>query len=219
MSDKPLLDNFFSLASAFCLKPWVMKKAVEPTTAPKASSEFCFKANQTIMASSTETTAKNQTPLVEKKRSPGIPKFFGSRNSQLKNKKIKNTPPPINKVGVDDSIASLTDGLLEKVATSEPIGPSFGVTAQTIIQGSNPLITKTANKNPQSKNQRRPFLPMVESTSALTMALSMLEIVSNRQRPTMTIKMENKLISHNANLRIVREYYELFNEKFVSRYL
>ena len=51
-------DNSFSSASlAFSLKPWVMKKAVEPITAPKAINGLSFRANQTITESKIETTA------------------------------------------------------------------------------------------------------------------------------------------------------------------
>jgi hypothetical protein len=66
-----------------------------------------------------------------------------------------------------------------------PIGPRDGVDIQTISHGSAPLITKTANNNPQRRNQRRAFWDMVESTSALIMALSILVMVSNRQSPAM----------------------------------
>src|SRR5258708_5590009 len=56
------LSSSRSCFSAFSLKPWVKKKAVDPTTAPKAIIDSTLSANQTITASSTETTAKNQTP-------------------------------------------------------------------------------------------------------------------------------------------------------------
>ena len=46
-----------SAFSAFCLKPWVMKKAVEPTTAPNAISGLVFMAYQTIRVRIKEMTA------------------------------------------------------------------------------------------------------------------------------------------------------------------
>jgi len=86
-------------------------------------------------------------------------------------------------MGADCSIAAITTGSLENVAGNAPVGLSEGVDNQTISQGSNPRIAKTANNNPQIKNLRFARSPMDESTSALMMALSMLVIVSNKTRP------------------------------------
>jgi hypothetical protein len=95
-------------------------------------------------------------------------------------------------MGADCSIAAITIGSLENVAVNASIGPREGVDIHTISQGSNPRIAKTAINNPQVKNQRLALSPMVESTSALIMALSMLVIVSNKTRPAMIRRMERK---------------------------
>jgi hypothetical protein len=93
-------------------------------------------------------------------------------------------------MGADCSIAAITTGSLENVAVNAPIGPREEVDNQTISQGSNPRIAKTAMSNPQVKNQRFALSPIVESTSALIIALSMLVIVSNKTRPAMIRRME-----------------------------
>jgi hypothetical protein len=95
-------------------------------------------------------------------------------------------------MGADCSIAVITTGSLENVAVKAPIGPREEVDNQTISQGSNPLIAKTAINNPQVKNQRLALSPIVESTSALIMALSTLVIVSNKTRPAMIRMMERR---------------------------
>jgi hypothetical protein len=97
-------------------------------------------------------------------------------------------------MGADCSIAASTIGSLENVAVKAPIGLNEGVDNHTMSQGSSPRIAKTANKRPQIKNQRRARSPMVESTSALIMALSMLVMVSNKTRPAMIRIMEIKSI-------------------------
>jgi hypothetical protein len=99
-------------------------------------------------------------------------------------------------MGADCSIAAITSGSLENVAVNAPIGPREVVDIQTISQGSNPRIAKTAINNPHVKNQRLALAPMVESTSALIMALSILVIVSNKTRPAMIRRMER--ISMNS---------------------
>ena len=93
-------------------------------------------------------------------------------------------------MGADCPIAATTAGSLENVAVSAPMGPRDGVDIQTISHGSAPRITKTANNSPQMRNQRRAFCDIVERTSALIMALSMLVMVSNRQSPAMIRSME-----------------------------
>lgn len=118
----------------------------------------------------------------------GSPKCFSSKNSQCKNKKIKNIPPPESKIGAAISIDSFMCGSLLKVAVRASIGPKDGFTAQTISHGSNPRIKKTAKSKPQNKNHFLAFACIVERTSAFITALSMLEIASKRQRPrTITI--------------------------------
>jgi hypothetical protein len=71
---------------------------------------------------------------------------LGSRNSQLKKRKIKNVPPPASNIGAEVSIASFTLGSLLKVAVIAPSGPSFGIVIQTINHGRSPRITKTAKR-------------------------------------------------------------------------
>ena len=78
----------------------------------------------------------------------------------------------------------------ESVAVNAPTGPSDGVEIQTISQGRRPRTATTANSSPQTRNQRFARSLMVESTSALMIALSMLVIVSNMQRPAITSTME-----------------------------
>ncbi len=88
-------------------------------------------------------------------------------------------------MGADSSMAAITAGSFENVAVSAPIGPSEGVVIQMISQGRSPLMTKTAKKSPHVRNHRRAHAAMVERTSALMMALSMLLMVSKRQSPAM----------------------------------
>lgn len=52
-----------------------------------------------------------------------------------------------------------------------------------ISQGNNPRTTNTAKIIPQTRNHLRPFGDMVSKTSALTIALSALEIISNNASP------------------------------------
>jgi hypothetical protein len=96
---------------------------------------------------------------------------------------MRNVPPPIRRIGAEDSIATITRGSLLKVAKKAPTGPSPGVAVHTIAQGSTPRITKTANRSPHRRNHLRYFPSIVESTSALMIALSMLLIVSKRLKP------------------------------------
>src|SRR5512137_290512 len=93
-------------------------------------------------------------------------------------------------MGADCSTAAKTRGSLENVAVNAPMGPSDEVDIQTISQGNNPRTAKTAINNPQVKNQRFARSPIVESTSALIMALSMLVIISNKTRPVIIRRME-----------------------------
>ena len=115
---------------------------------------------------------------------------MSSRNSQWKKRKIRNVPPPMRRMGADCSMAAMTSGSLEKVAVRAPTGPSGGVESQTISHGRRPRTAKTAKSRPQIRNQRFARSLMVERTSALMMALSMLVIVSKRTRPAMMRMME-----------------------------
>ena len=108
-----------------------------------------------------------------------------SRNSQWKKRKIRNVPPPIRRMVADCSMAAMTSGSLEKVAVKAPTGPRDGVESQTISQGRRPRTANTAKISPQTRNHRRVRSLIVESTSALMIALSMLVMVSKRQRPAM----------------------------------
>lgn len=90
----------------------------------------------------------------------------------------------------------MTIGSLENVAINAPYGLSEGVDIQTIIQGITPRIAKTANSNPHTKNQRFARSVIVESTSALMIALSMLEMVSNKTRPAIIRMIEKRSIKH-----------------------
>ena len=160
-----------------------MKKAVEPMTIENAIIGLVFRASQTRIAKRTETTAKNQMPFLWKNCSPAKPYFFGSTNNQWKKRKTKKVPPPPRRIGAEDSMASFTLGSLLKVAVSEPKNPKEGLTANTMIHGNKPRTTNTAKINPQSKNHLRDFWLMVDKTSALTIALSMELMISNKQRP------------------------------------
>jgi len=95
-------------------------------------------------------------------------------------------------MGAELSMASATFGSLEKVAVSAPIKLRDGVVIHTITHGSSPRTTKTANIIPQNKNHRRALALIPESTSAFIMALSMLDIVSKRDKPIIGISNENK---------------------------
>src|SRR3989344_6958219 len=123
--------------------------------------------------------------------SPRNPNVFGSKNSEWKNRKIKNVPPPISKIGADNSTASCTFGSELKAAVTTPAGPSDGLVIQTIAKGNRPLSKKTAIKRPQTKNHRLAFSDMVDKTWALITALSIEETVSNNTSP-ITIKMMEK---------------------------
>ena len=103
--------------------------------------------------------------------------------SQCRNRKMRNVPPATSSMGADCWMAAVTRGSLEKVAVRASTGPRPGVAAQTMNQGRSPRTRNTAMRMPQMRNQRRAFSCMVESTSALMMALSTLLTVSKRQSP------------------------------------
>lgn len=91
-------------------------------------------------------------------------------------------------------MAAAIFGSLEKAAVNTSQAPIPGFASQTIMRGKRPLTTNTAKKNPQSKNQRCAFLLIPPRTSALMMALSMLVIISKRERPKIVRKMVAMLI-------------------------
>src|SRR3989338_1893088 len=174
-----------STRAACSLKPWVMKKTLDPMEAAKAIMGSILSASRMITLKMTETTAKNHTPCLEKKRSTCKPNSLGSRNSQWKNKKIRKTPPPSKSGGADSSSACWICGSLLKLAVNAPHGPTDGLAIHTINHGKSPRTMKTPKKIPHIKNHLRHLTLMVDNTSALTTALSMLETTSNRQRPKM----------------------------------
>src|SRR4030066_931315 len=92
------------------------------------------------------------------------------------------------RIGADCSIDSIPFGSLLKEAVNAPTGPSEGFTIQTMNQGKRPLTRNTEESIPQNKNHRRAFCCMVDKTSALIIALSILLIVSNNTNPA-TIKL------------------------------
>src|SRR3989344_7580108 len=129
--------------------------------------------------------------------SPRNPNVFGSKNSEWKNRKIKNVPPPISKIGADNSTASCTFGSELKAAVTTPTGPRDGLVIQTMVKGNMPLSKKTAIKSPQSRNHRLARSDMVDKTWALMTALSIDETVSNNINPATIQTIENKSIIFN----------------------
>ena len=93
-------------------------------------------------------------------------------------------PPPARSTGAADSTAACTPALPESAAVNAPIGPRLGTVAQTMAHGNRPRTTTTAMMNPQKRNHLRDFSSIVPRISALMTALSMLEMISNRQRPS-----------------------------------
>src|SRR3989338_3002739 len=116
---------------------------------------------------------------------------------------MRKTPPPTKRRGADVSIASATAGSLLKVANNASIGPSVGLTAQTIAHGKRPRTTNTAKRIPQIKNHRRAFSPIVERTSALMIALSILLIASNKQSPATMRIIEKISMEVNKHQRLI----------------
>ncbi len=161
----------------------MIKNVVEPITAANPSIGSIFIAYQTMVVSMIETMAKNHAPCAWKNRSPLRPKFFGSRKSQLRKRKIKNTPPDRRRIGDVASMAAAIFGSLEKAAVNTSIMPIPGFASQTMTRGKRPLTTNTAKKNPHRRNHRCAFLLIPPRTSALIMALSILVIISKRERP------------------------------------
>jgi len=81
------------------------------------------------------------------------------------------------------------------------------VASQTINQSNSPLTKKTAKNIPQTKNQRLAQACIFESTSALIIALSILETTSNKHKPATIKIMENRSIKLNTlGLRPLAHY-------------
>ena len=104
-------------------------------------------------------------------------------NSQWKNRKTRNIPPPASRGGADISMAAITAVSPDRVACITPQNPSEGLSIYTMMKGRTPRTTKTANNMPQKRNHRRAFLDMVERTSAFMTALSMLLTISKIMSP------------------------------------
>ena len=88
----------------------------------------------------------------------------------------------MSRIGAESSIADITAGSLENEAGSALISPRAGAGIQMITQGRTPRMTKTAKKRSRTRKNCRTHASMVESTSVLVMALSILLKVSKRQR-------------------------------------
>ena len=126
------------------------------------------------------------------------PELFSSpEKASGRRGRTRNMPPPIKRTGNGLLRLLRATGSPENVAVSAPTGPRDGADIQTISHGSTPRIAKTANRRPQTRNQRRAFSDIVERTSALIMALSMLVMVSNRQSPAMIRRMERISMERN----------------------
>ena len=97
-------------------------------------------------------------------------------------------------MGADFSIDSCTTGLLVHAADKTCIGDNDVLKAHIIKNGNKPLTKNTAIKIPHVRNQRLARAPIVESTSALIIALSMDEIASKRDRPIIVSIAENNIL-------------------------
>gem|GEM_PF-1352063 len=81
------------------------------------------------------------------------------------------------------------------MAVNDQINQSSGAVAQTISQGKNHLTTNTAISIPHIRNHLLYFLLIVDSISALIIALSILEIISNNHNQKITTKIETQSIN------------------------
>jgi hypothetical protein len=97
------------------------------------------------------------------------------------------------RIGADDSIISVIFGSLLNVAVNDQINQSSGAVAQTITQGKNHLTINTAISIHHIRNHFLYFLLIVDNTSALIIALSILDITSNKQsqKTTTTIEIQS----------------------------
>ena len=100
---------------------------------------------------------------------------------------------------LEASIDATTAGSDDKAAVKAPTGPKAGLTTQTISQGSKPLNKNTAIKSPEIKNHLLALADIVDKTSALMMALSTEEIVSNKINPATTKTIDRISISLRYN--------------------
>jgi len=124
----------------------------------------------------------------------GKPRCLSSRKSQCKNKNKRNTPPATSRIGADFSMDSKTKGSLDQAAEKICIGFRDALKAQIIAKGRRPRTKNTAINMPQVKNHRLAFAPIVESTSALMMALSTDETASKSDKPMIVNKAENSIV-------------------------
>ena len=90
-----------------------------------------------------------------------------------------------------------------KVAVSDPKNPKEGFTTQTISHGRSPRTKNTAIRIPHTKKNLLAFCPIVESTSALIMALSILEIISKRQSPK-TVRRIERIMKNESTKNVSR---------------
>src|SRR3989338_2387087 len=96
-------------------------------------------------------------------------------------------------MGADSSITFAMLGSELNDAAKEPKKPRLGLFAHNITQGNKPLTKNTAIMIPHNKNHFLPFLDIVERTSALITALSMLITISKRLSPKRVRIIENQL--------------------------
>ena len=89
-------------------------------------------------------------------------------------------------MGADCSIVSATCGSLLNVAVNAPKIPREGFAAKIISNGKNPRTITTAKRIPHVRNHFLALFPIVERTSALITALSILETISKRESPATT---------------------------------
>lgn len=82
---------------------------------------------------------------------------------------------------------SVNPGFVFKEAVSAPIGPNAGLSKYTNSQGNKPLSRKTEISMPQYKNHFLALRETFTNTSALIMALSIEDTISNKTKP-LTVK-------------------------------
>ena len=132
--------------------------------------------------------------------------------SQWKNRKSRNTPPPTNSIGFDNSIDSATIGSELNEAVNASTGPSPGLAAHIITNGRMPLIRNTAIIIPQNRNHFLARLDIVRRTSALMTALSREVIISKSMRPNaVRIKNPNSMLLASLSLFIKFAFLEKIN--------
>src|SRR3972149_9930327 len=92
-------------------------------------------------------------------------------------------PPPMSKTGADSSTALMISGFEVQAAASTSMKPNVGLLLQRMAIGRSPLTMKTAMRIPQNRNHFLDLSDIVERTSELMIALSMLLMTSNRLKP------------------------------------